>query len=480
MTPSQIVETIQKDKRMGKYLLNNAKVVTGEYAKKGAVAITDGRIEKIFVENDEGVLDDMAIFQASKGREIIDLEGKVLMAGGIDAHVHFREPGSTQKADMFSESRAALLGGITSVIDMPNNNPPATTKETIQAKHDLAKGRMWTNYSFHIGVTNTNAEEIENLIETDPNLFAGVKVFMGSSTGGMLVNDDSTLSRVFDIKKKPVLVHSEDEGVIKANLEKAKEQYGDDIPISEHPNIRSRIACIKTSIKALEMAIAKGTRLHLCHLTTKEEIHMVRAAKIQKSKVTAESSSNYMWFCDQDYPTYGAKIKCNPSIKTEEDKQLIRDAFHDGIIDTIGSDHAPHLLSEKDAPYTKCPSGMPSIQQSFAGVVTVALAEETPLERVASAMSEKSAEIFQIKDRGYIKEGYIADLVVIDPDTEFTVGDKNAITSSAHIDYKCGWSPYDGMTLKGGVKMVFLSGEKVVENGKLLIDTPNGEALSFE
>ena len=461
---------------MGRYLLTGAQIVTGAESKKGALAIDGRKIEKIWYENEDGTIDAAPLHPDT---EVIDLNGMVLMAGGIDAHVHFREPGSTQKADMESESKAALLGGITSVIDMPNNNPPAVSEDTIEAKHEIARQKMWTNWSFNIGVTNTNADEVRRLIAEKPDLFAGVKVFMGSSTGGMLVDNDNTLSDIFSIQEKPVLIHSEDEAIIRANLEKAKQQYGDDIPMREHPNIRSRMACIKTSIKALEIAMQKGTRLHVCHLSTAEEVHMVRAAKLHTNRITAESSANYMFFTDKDYDNLGARVKCNPSVKTDNDRQLIRDAFHDGIIDTIGSDHAPHLLSEKDAPYTKGPSGMPSIQQSFAAVVTAALQEETPLTRVASAMSERCAEIFKIKDRGFIKEGYEADLVVIDTETEFTVGDA-AENSSARIDYKCGWSPYEGMKLKGGVKMVFLGGEKVVENGLLLVEKTKPVQLTFE
>lgn len=461
---------------MGKYLLTNATIVTGSYKEKGAILIDGERISRIWTENENGAL---IVPDAPEGFQTIDLESKVVMAGGIDAHVHFREPGATHKADMESESKAALLGGITSVIDMPNNNPPTVSEKALDEKFDMANGHMWTNYGFHIGATNANVDEIKKLIAQRPQDIAGVKVFMGSSTGNMLVDDSNSLAALFGIHEKPVLVHSEDEGMIRSNLEKAKQQYGEDIPLSEHPNIRSRKACFMSTMRALEMAMSKGTRLHICHVTTYEEIHMIRAAKLQTKRITAESSANYMTFCDEDFATLGAKVKCNPSVKTADDKQIIRDAFHDGIIDTIGSDHAPHLLSEKDAPYTKCPSGMPSIQQSFSGVITAALAEETPLERVASAMSERSAEIFEIKHRGFLREGYYADIVVIDPEMEFTVGDKDSASSSAGIDYKCGWSPYEGLTLKGGITKVFLSGDIVVDGGKLVCDKPTGQKLSF-
>ncbi|MCR5004252.1 MAG: amidohydrolase family protein, partial [Bacteroidales bacterium] len=284
----------------------------------------------------------------------------------------------------------------------------------------------------------------------------------------MLVDDQSTISKIFAIKTRPILIHSEDEAIIKANLEAARAKYGDDIPITEHPEIRNRKACIMSSIRALEKAMECGTHLHLLHVTTAEEVHMIRAAKIQKAAITGETSANYLTFCDEDYPALGAKIKCNPAIKTANDRKLLRDALHDGIIDTIGSDHAPHLLEEKDRPYTSCPSGVPSIQHSLSAVITVALEEKTPLERVASAMSERTADIFGLKDRGYLKEGYVADMVVFDPEKEFTVG-KPA--------YKCGWTPYEGRTLKGWVKDVYLSGKKVVADGDLVEEKPSGSPL---
>lgn len=445
-------------------LFFGGKIITGASSAEGALVVDNGRIIKVSTE------ENAAETLAAEYPEAVktDLKGLCIMAGGIDAHVHFREPGATGKADMETESRAALLGGITSVMDMPNTKPATTSIQAVKDKIALAQGRMWTNYAFHIGATNDNADEIaESAGMSMPGLGA-IKVFLGSSTGNMLVDNQEALDRIFSIKTRPVLIHSEDENIIKKNLLEAKEKYGDDVPFEEHPNIRSRKACIMSSIRALEKAMDCGTHLHLLHVTTAEEVHMIRAAKIQKAKITGETSLNYMTFCDEDYAALKGKVKCNPAVKTAADRQLLRDAFHDGIIDTIGSDHAPHLLSEKDAPYLNCPSGVPSVQQSLSGVITVALDEKTPLEKVASAMSERAADIFGIKDRGYLKEGYIADMVVFDPEKEFTVG-KPA--------YKCGWTPYEGRTFKGWIKDVYLAGRKVVADGVLVEEKPSGQPL---
>ena len=379
------------------------------------------------------------------------------MAGGIDAHVHFREPGLTHKADMATESKAAAAGGVTYTIDMPNTNPVTTTAEALKSKIELAKGRTTGKIAFHIGATNDNAEDIVRLItegdaETGitPEDIAGVKVFMGSSTGNMLVDDNSTLSKLFAVKNKPILVHCEDEAIIKANLSQAIEKYGEDIPFTEHENIRSRFACIKSSIKALEMAIKHGTKLVLCHISTKEEMEMVRAAKLNNPEIIAETSCNYLWFTNEDYSRLGSKVKCNPSVKTSDDRAALRRALAEGTIDTIGSDHAPHLLTEKDGPYTKAPSGLPTIQQSLPVLVTIAAQEEIPLTRIASVFSEKASEIYGL-NTGKIAVGYAADLVIFDKEKEFTVQKEDQLT-------KCGWSPYEGETLKGVIECVLVDG----------------------
>lgn len=436
--------------------LHNATIITSEKEAVGSVLIEDGKIKDIIYKEEDGYIP--AVLDILKsGPQVMELEGKCVMAGGIDAHVHFREPGLTHKADMETESRAAAAGGVTFVMDMPNTNPPTITAQALKDKIDLAKGRTAGKIAFHIGATNSNADEICRLVcegdkETGitPEDIAGVKVFMGSSTGNMLVDSGSSLDRLFAIKEKPVLVHCEDEKTIKDNLAKATEKYGEDIPFTEHENIRSRSACIKSSIKALEMAIKHGTRLVLCHISTKEEMEMVRAAKLSNPAIVAETSCNYLWFSNEDYERLGSKAKCNPSIKTPQDREALRRGLAEGLIDTIGSDHAPHLLSEKDNKYGKAPSGLPTIQQSLPVLLTIAKQEDIPLTRIAGVFSEKASEIYGL-NTGKIAKGYAADLVIFDKDKEFTV-------KAEDQKGKCGWTPYEGEVLNGMIQAVMVDG----------------------
>lgn len=438
-------------------LLKNAMIVTGASAKMGALGIDGSRICGVWHDGGE-----------PEAAQTIDLQGAVVMAGGIDAHVHFREPGLTRKADFETESRAALLGGVTSVIDMPNTNPPTTDARRLEEKSDCIRGRSWTHYGFHVGATNEEPGKILECVRD--GRAAAIKVFMGSSTGNMLVDREETLDRLFRINDAEILIHSEDEGTIRTNLAQAKEKYGEQIPFREHPQIRSRKACIRSTAKALEMAIRYGTRLHVLHVTTAEEIEMIRAAKIHNPNIIAETSANYLWFSEEDYDRLGGRIKCNPAVKTAADRAALRRALAEGGIDTIGSDHAPHLLTEKENPYLTCPSGIPSIQQSLPVLLTVARQENIPLTRIASVFSEKPAEAFGIRDRGRIAPGCHADLVVLDPEAE---------ADTAHPAYKCGWSPYQGEKLFGRIRMVFLDGKIMVRDGSLVADTPEGRPLEF-
>lgn len=441
-------------------LLENGIIVTSEKEEKGTIVIENGKILDVLYSTGQDYPLNVWNYR-KQSEEIIDLEGKHVMAGGIDAHVHFREPGLTHKADMATESLAAIAGGVTSVMDMPNTLPATTSAAALREKIDMAKGRTATKISFHIGATNDNVEEICRLVtegdpenNISPDDIAGVKVFMGSSTGNMLVDESGTLEKLFSIKNKPVLVHCEDEATIKANLAEAISRYGDDIPFEEHENIRSRKACIKSSIKALEMAIRHGTRLVLCHISTKEEIEMARAAKLSNPGIIAETSCNYLWFCNEDYARLGSKAKCNPSVKTAGDRAALRAALAEGLIDTIGSDHAPHLLSEKEGTYCKAPSGLPSIQQSLPVLLTIAKEEDIPLTRIAAVFSENAADLYGL-NCGKIKKGYDADLVVFDYSSEFTVEQKDQKS-------KCGWTPYDGMTLRGVIDSVYVNGQKTI------------------
>ena len=471
-------------------LLSEASIATSKEVRQGTLLVEDGKIAGIWYRNDDGTVnydgDDIdysslaekILGTRSPQAKLIKLPGKVIMAGAIDAHVHFREPGMTHKADMASESKAALLGGVTSFIDMPNNNPPATSLERLREKAALAEGRCFANWGFHIGADNSNPETLEKcLAEGQANAFAGIKVFMGSSTGNMLVDKGNALEDLFSITGSRILIHSEDEAIIKANLEKAKEKFGENIPMREHENIRSRTACIKSTIKALEMAMKHGTKLHVCHVTTAEEVEMIRTAKQYNPEITAETSANYLWFCNEDYDRLGSHVKCNPAIKTAADRAALRQAVKDGVIDTIVSDHATHLMEEKQHPYLSCPSGMPSIQQEISVLLTVASQEDIPLSRVASLISEKTAELFGIEDRGVIKTGMAADLIIIDPNKKFIVGESDE--GAAGAAYKCGWTPYKGAELTGMVEEVFLAGRHVVAGGRLIDGTPHGTALKF-
>ena len=439
-------------------LLQDATLITAEKVGKGSILISEDKIKEVWWADREDYSFRVDMFKNKHPEAIVeDLTDKHIIAGGIDAHVHFRDPGLTHKADMATESLAAATGGVTTVFDMPNTKPATTTAAHIAEKLALAKERSVINMGFHIGATNENAAQIAFLVKNGdpetglrPSDIAGVKVFMGSSTGNMLVDAESTLAELFSIREKPVLVHCEDEEIIRKNTEKAIETYGDNIPFSEHEKIRSRMACIRSSIKALELAIKYNTRLTLCHISTKEEIEMVRAAKLNNPEIVAETSCNYLWFSNEDYARLGSKVKCNPSVKTPEDREALRYALKEGLIDTIGSDHAPHLLSEKDAPYTKAPSGLPSIQQTLPVLLTIAQQEDIPLERIASVFSEKAAEVYGL-DRGKIQAGWQADLVVFDYDKEFTVKKEDQLS-------KCGWTPYEGEVLKGVIEEVIING----------------------
>ena len=442
-------------------LLKDATLITADKVGKGAILIDSDKIKEVWWADSEdyGFRTDMFI-KKNPEAEVSDLTGKHIIAGGIDAHVHFREPGLTHKADIATESLAAAAGGVTTVFDMPNTRPATTDAACLAEKIKLAEGRSATNIGFHIGATNENAAQIADLVKNGdsqtglkPEDIAGVKVFMGSSTGNMLVDESETLAKLFSIREKPVLVHCEDEETIRKNTERAIEKYGEDIPFREHENIRSRMACIRSSIKALELAIKYGTRLTLCHISTKEEIEMVRAAKLNNPDIIAETSCNYLWFSNEDYERLGSKVKCNPSVKTPEDREALRNALRDGLIDTIGSDHAPHLLSEKNAPYVKAPSGLPSIQQTLPVLLTIAAQEDIPLEKIASVFSEKAADIYGLQ-RGKIQTGWYADLVVVDLEKEFTVKAEDQFS-------KCGWTPYEGECLKGTIEEVIINGKHI-------------------
>ncbi|MCD8313731.1 MAG: dihydroorotase [Bacteroidales bacterium] len=404
---------------------------------------------------------------------VIDLTGKLLFAGGIDAHVHFREPGLTWKADMESESRAALLGGVTTFFDMPNTVPQTESMQAVEDKAALAAGRARANYGFHLGATNDNLAELVRAVEQDRDKFPGIKVFLGSSTGNMKVEDEELLDKIFSIRGKTISVHAENDEIIRQNLERFRAEYGDEIPVSMHPLIRSREACIDSTRKVLRLALRHDTALHILHVSTAEEVEMIAEARRLNPRITAETGANYLWFCDEDYARLGAKIKCNPAIKSASDRARLIEALRSGEIDTIGSDHAPHLASEKDKEYYKdMPSGIPSIQQTLPVLLTLARREHIPLERIASVFSERPAEIFGARDRGRIEAGCFADLVIVDPEAEWIVT-KNGLQS------KCGWTPYEGEKLKGRVAEVILNG-KLSIGEETIVGSPQGMRVVFD
>lgn len=465
-------------------LLYNATLVTGESEKTGALHICGDRIRKIYYPDSRGKIsynrksiDFSALPAAFIGRkadaEFIDMTGLHVFAGAIDAHVHFREPGMTRKADMESESLAAVAGGVTSFIDMPNTKPATVTYGLLEEKLDAAKGRCHANYGFYIGATNENARELAGMARRHRSRVAGIKLFMGSSTGNMLVDDRKALSKVFSIRTKPVLVHAEDEDTIRMNSEKAKARYGDGIPFSMHPVIRSRAACLKSSSYASEFAIKYGTAMHLCHVSTADEVRLVGKCRPLCPGMTAETSANYLWFSDKDYDRMGSRLKCNPAVKSEKDRAALIRGLKNGMIDTIGSDHAPHLEEEKNGTYCNVPSGMPSVQQSVPAVLTVALDNRIPLTRIAAAISERPAEICGIRRRGFLREGYFADIFAVNLNRKHTV-------TKEELLYKCGWSPYEGETFRCTIESVFVNGCMVVEDGRpVRRDSPAGKELSF-
>ena len=399
-----------------RYTLHNAVIVTGASSRRGALVIDNGRIAALRYE------EPFLLGSPDADGTAVDLQGRLLFAGGIDAHVHFREPGLTHKGDIASESRAALLGGITAFIDMPNTIPPATTLERLFEKCRLAAGRSWCHYAFHRGAAN----DVSAIQATDsqpvPGISPALKVFLGSSTGNLLVDDPATLEAIFRQSETPVFVHSEDETIIRANLAAARQRFGDGIPIAWHPQIRSREACIASTRRAIDAALRFGTHLHILHVSTEEEAELIRTAKGYSPHITAETGAHYLWFCDEDYERLGMRIRCNPAIKTARDREALIAAVRDGTIDTLGSDHAPHLLSEKERPYLEAPSGIPSIQESLSVLLTVARRNGIPATRVASLISERIADILRIEGRGRLVPGNAADLIVVDPDAVWTVG----------------------------------------------------------
>lgn len=441
-------------------LIHNATIINEGKSFTGSVLIEGERIKKIFTKE--------IPYSQLNGIKIIEAKNKYLIPGGIDEHVHFRDPGLSYKADISSESKAALAGGITSYMDMPNTNPQTITRSLLEKKYEYATQKSAANYSFYIGATNQNIEEI---LKTNPSNVCGIKIFMGSSTGNMLVDNDETLSKIFKESPMLIVLHCEDEDIIRKNTEIYRQKYGENVPISCHPLIRSREACYKSTLKAVNLATKYNTRLHILHLTTKEEMNLFSSGPVKDKKITAEVCIQHLYFDDRDYQKYGTRIKCNPAIKSEKDKQSLWQSLLSDKIDTIATDHAPHLLSEKNNSYFKAPSGGPSIQHSLIAMFEFVKKGKITAEKVVEKMCHAPADLFNIDKRGYIREGYYADIVIIDPNKKWTVTPENIL-------YKCGWSPFEGITFNNKIEKTFINGQLGYDNG-IVIPNILGKRLKF-
>ena len=443
-----------------KTLIKNALIINEGEKKNGSVLISDNYIEKIYTEKPQNLPSDI---------KIIDAEGKWLIPGVIDDQVHFREPGLIHKGDIESESTAAVAGGITSFMDMPNVNPQTTTQEELQKKFDLGAKKSLANYSFYFGATNNNIEEI---IKTDPTKVCGIKVFMGSSTGNMLVDKPEVLAEIFEKAPTLIATHCEDEATIIKNTEKYKAEFGEDVPISFHPKIRSEEACFLSSSYAVQLAKKYNTRLHILHLSTAKELSLFENIPLEEKKITAEICVHHLWFSDEDYEKKGSHIKWNPAIKTKSDRDALLQGLKDNKLDVIATDHAPHLLSEKDNSYFKAASGGPMVQHSLVSMLELSTEGKISTEMVIEKMCHAPAKLFKIEKRGFIREGYFADLVLIDPNKKWTVNKNNIL-------YKCQWSPMEGISFNHKVTHTFVNGNLIFENGKINT-TFRGQALRFK
>jgi dihydroorotase len=384
--------------------------------------------------------------------------------------VHFREPGLTHKGDIASESKAAVAGGITSFIEQPNTVPNAVTQEILEEKYKIAAKNSYANYSFMMGGTNDNLEEI---LKTNPKNVAGLKLFLGSSTGDMLVDSSAALEKIFSNTKLLIAVHSEDETTVKENLEKYKLQYGDDIPVKFHPEIRSVEACYKSTVKIIALAKRTGARLHVFHISTSKELDLfTNKIPLEEKQITAEVCIHHLWFSDEDYATKGNLIKWNPAVKSANDRKALWKALLDDRIDVIATDHAPHTLEEKNQVYTKAPSGGPLVQHAVVAMFEAYHQGQISVEKIVEKMCHNPAIIFKIEKRGFIKEGFYADLVIVNPGLPWNVKKENILA-------KCGWSPFEGYTFKSRITHTFVNGELVYQNFKVK-DVPVGKRLLFD
>ena len=444
---------------MKKILIKNAFVVNEGTTKKMDVLLEAGRIKQI----DESIFPD-------DHTELVNAAGKYLLPGLIDDQVHFREPGLTHKACIRTESRAAVAGGITSFIEMPNTNPQTTTLEELDRKFAIAAKDALANYSFMFGGTNDNYEEIKKL---DVAQVAGLKLFLGSSTGNMLVDNEDVLRKIFSSTDLVISVHCEDEPTIRKNLAEHIEEYGDDIPIEKHPVIRSHDACYRSSSRAIALAKETGARLHVFHLSTAKETDLFdNSIPLAEKKITAEVCTHHLWFTSEDYAEKGTFIKWNPAVKNVDDREALWAALNDDRIDVLATDHAPHTLEEKQNPYTKAPSGGPLVQHALLALLTAVKKGKITIEKLVEKACHNPAILFQISNRGYLREGYFADLVLVDLDRNTTVKKEDLL-------YQCGWSPFEGTTFSASVDKTWVNGQLVYDQGKIF-EVNAAKRLSFD
>ncbi|MCL2131035.1 MAG: dihydroorotase [Lentimicrobiaceae bacterium] len=441
------------------YFIHNAFVVNELEVFCADVLVQNGRIAKI-CKNCNPVAD----VQSGNDAVFIDATGKYLLPGVIDAHVHFREPGLTYKGDLFSESRAAAAGGVTSVMDMPNVIPPTTTVERCKERLRLAKKNMFTNYSFYLGASDNNLDELKKIDRT----ICGIKLFMGASTGNLLVEKEAALEDIFRLKNIPIAVHCEDGHIIKSNMQQAKRAYGEHIPIEQHAEIRSEEACFLSTQKAVALAQKYGTQLHVLHLSTAKELELFSQSY---PKITAEACVSYLCLDKTDYQRLGTRMKCNPSIKNASDREALLQAVISGKIASIASDHAPHTAEEKNNPYSLAPSGLPMAAHILPLMLEFCHEKKLSIETLVERMCHAPAQIFNVKERGFIKEGFFADLVLVDLNTETKIEPET-------IYYKCGWSPFEGKILHSRIEKTFVNGELAYDNGQFT-HSPQGMPLEF-
>lgn len=436
---------------------------------KNGTLVNEGEVKKTDIVLVNEFIDSMGTDIKGEFDRVIDAEGCFIFPGLIDDQVHFREPGLTHKGDIFSESRAAVAGGITSYMEMPNTVPNALTQELLEDKYTIASKNSLANYSFFMGVSNDNLEEV---LKTDPKNVCGLKIFMGSSTGNMLVDNKNTLETIF--AKSPCLIatHCEDEATVKANTLKFTQEFGDKLNATHHNLIRSAEACYLSSSMAVQLAKKHNTRLHILHISTAVETELFdNKTPLKEKRITAEACIHHLWFSDEDYKTKGNFIKWNPAVKTKADREGVWKALLDDRIDVIATDHAPHTLEEKDKPYAQAPSGGPLVQHSLLALMEFYKQGKISLEKIAQKASHNVADIFMIEKRGYVKPGFFADLVIIDPSKKQTVTKDNIL-------YKCGWSPFEGYEFSSTVLHTFISGHLAYSNGKL-DDSKKGMRLRF-